>query len=88
MLCVHAEKQRARACRPSGQDVANDFAADVSEAKIAALEAIGQPRVVEPEQVQDGGLQVVGMNRLVDRRPAELVGRAIGEARLARRRRP
>ena len=40
----------------------DDFAAHVGQAEIAPLEAIRQPRVVEPQQVQDRGLQVVRMD--------------------------
>lgn len=47
----------------------------VSEPKITALEPIGQLRVVEAEQVQDRGVQVVNVDRVFRRVPADLVAR-------------
>ena len=37
-------------------------AVDVGEAEVAALEAVGELRVVEAEQMQDRGLEVVHMH--------------------------
>ena len=39
-----------------GQDAPDDFAVDVGETVIAALEAVGQAFVVEPELVHQRGL--------------------------------
>jgi hypothetical protein len=38
------------------QDLLNNFAMHVGQAEVAALEAIGQPLVVQAQQVQDRGL--------------------------------
>ena len=54
----------------SGQHVADHFAAHVGEAEIAPLEPVRQPRVVQSQQVQDRGLQVVRMDRLFDAEPS------------------
>jgi hypothetical protein len=42
----------------------------------------GQARVVEAEQVQDGGVQVVDVDDVVDRVVAVLIGRAVDDAAL------
>src|SRR3712207_5220871 len=51
-------------------------------ATVPAGEAVGEPLVVEAEQVQDGGVEVVDVDRLVRHGRAELVGRAVDQARL------
>ena len=53
---------------------------DVGEAEVAALEAVGQLRVVEAEQVQDRRLQVVDVDLVLDGGEAELVGLRRGSA--------
>ena len=52
-------------CR-SGEDPLRDAAGGVGQAEVAAGVAERQPRVVQPEQVQDGGVQVVGVHRPLD----------------------
>src|SRR5262245_37646412 len=49
----------------SGQQIANHVAVHVGQAEVAALEAIGQLLVVDAEAVQDRGVQVVDVHRLV-----------------------
>ena len=66
--------------RASRQQVADHVAGDVGEAEVAAAEAIGQPLVVDAEQVQDGGVQVVDVDRVRGDVVAEVVGRAVGDA--------
>ena len=48
-------------CAPhmSGQDFGNDMALDVGEPAIEAIVAVGEPFVVEAEEVEDGGVGVV-----------------------------
>src|SRR5437588_1383890 len=48
--------------RSSRQDVTHDGAADVGQAEIAAGVAVGQPLVVEAQQVQHCRVQVVDMH--------------------------
>ena len=60
------------------QKFPDDLAADVGQAEVAALEAVGQPRVVEAEQVQDRGVQVVDVDLVLDGVEAEVVGLAVG----------
>ena len=47
----------------SGEEVVDDVPVDVGQAVAAALELVGQPRMVHPQQVQDRGLQVVDVDR-------------------------
>src|SRR5689334_13499171 len=46
----------------SRQELRHDLAADVGQAEIAALETVGQLRVIEAEEVQDRGVQVVDVD--------------------------
>jgi hypothetical protein len=52
----------------------DDVAVDVGQPEIAALEAVGQPLVVEAQQVQDGGLQVVDVDLVPSDAETQLVG--------------
>ena len=49
----------------------------VGQPEVAAGVAVGQPLVVEAEQVQHRGVKIVDVNRLVDNRPADFVGLTI-----------
>ena len=72
----------------SCQNRSHDFAGNVGQAEVAALVAVGEPLVVDAQQVQHRGVQVVDVDEVVDGVVAELVGRAVGDARLECRRRP
>ncbi len=48
----------------------------VRQANIQPLELTHQPVMVEAEQVQNGGVQVVDVDRVFDRRPTDVVGAA------------
>ncbi len=48
------------------QDLADYAAGDVRQAEVATLKAVGQPCVVDAEQVQNRGVQVVDMHRVFD----------------------
>ena len=50
------------------QDPLHHLAMHVGEAVVAALEAVGQLRVVEAEQVQDRRLQIVDVDSVLRRR--------------------
>ncbi len=50
---------------------------DVGQAEVAALEPVGQLRVVDAEQVQDRGLEVVDVDRVLGDVVAEVVGLAV-----------
>src|SRR5207253_3423784 len=64
----------------SGEDIFHHAAVDVGQPVVAPAVAVGQPLMVQPEQVQDGGMQVMDMDLVMDRVPTELVGSAVCEA--------
>ena len=59
---------------------------DVGQAEVAAGVAISELLVVEAHQVQDRGVQIVDMNRLLGGFEAELVGGAVNVPPRRRRR--
>src|SRR5690349_17255101 len=56
----------------------------VGEPEIAAAVTVRQFRVLDAEQVQDGGVDVVHVDRLLDGLEAEVVGSAVDRAALDR----
>ena len=48
--------------RGSGEDAPDHFAGDIGEAEAAAVVGVGQPLVIDPEQVQDRRVQVVDVD--------------------------
>jgi len=70
------------AARVSGQDWPDDFAIHVGEPIIAALETVGQFRMVDAQAVQDRGVQVVNRDRVLDDVEAVVIGFAVHGARL------
>src|SRR3954447_3951653 len=80
---VIGESPRSGASREgSGQDLVHHPAVDVGQAEVAAGVAIRQTLVVEPEQVEDRGVQVVIVHLVLDRGEPELVGPAVADAPL------
>src|SRR2546425_4902907 len=62
---VAVERQAtSRTPPPSPQDLTYHAATDISQPKVPTLKAIGQAGVVDAQTVQNGGLQVVDMNRI------------------------
>ena len=53
----------------------------IRQPEIAALEAVAEAGVIEAEQVQDGGVQVVDVDFVLGGVEAEFVGLADGDAR-------
>src|SRR5208337_5004929 len=77
--CAAATKdasRRQRMVNRLGDNLWNQLAADIGEAHITAVEAIGQLGVIHAEQVQYGRVQVVNRCRLFGRFVAEVVGRS------------
>ena len=72
----------------SGNQFFDHVAVHVGQAEVAAGVAVGELLVVEAEQVQDRGVQVVDVDAVFDGLEAELVGGAVDVAAVARRRRP
>ena len=61
----------------SGDDFGHHLTMDIGESVIAALEAEGEPQVIESEEVEDGGVEVVDMESAVGGAEAEFVGGAV-----------
>src|SRR5688572_29522027 len=55
---------------------------DVGQPKIAALESVDQPFMVDTQAVQQSRVQIVNMNGLVDDVVAEVIGIAVNYASL------
>src|SRR5438552_1156018 len=55
----------------------NDFAGHVREPEIAPLEAVSERFVIEAEQVQERGVEIVDVHRIADDAPADLIGLAV-----------
>src|SRR5207253_1390871 len=64
------------------QDVLHYPPMDVRQPEVASGVAEGQALVVEAEEVQDGGLQVMDVDRVIDDVEAEVVGGTVGESAL------
>src|SRR5437762_10124401 len=64
----------------SDQEVFDEFAFNVGEAEIAALEAIGQFGVIESEEMQECGVKVVNVDLVFDDVESEFVGLAEADA--------
>src|SRR5438128_6406421 len=69
-------------CKLSRQQLRHDSAVDIGQPVVAALETVDELGVVEAEQVQYGGLQVVDMYLITGDREAKFVGRAVRVAAL------
>src|SRR5262245_654022 len=57
----------------SCQEFLDQLPVDVGEAEVAALRAEGELGVVDAEQMEDGGVQVVDVNAVLDGVEAEVV---------------
>src|SRR5579885_1727362 len=62
--------------RASGQNLLDQLAVNVGQAEVASGVAISKLRVIEAQQVEHRGMQVVDMHAVLDRLEAEFVGRA------------
>ena len=50
----------------SGQDARHQLAMHVRQSEVSALIAVGQSFVVNSQQVQDGGVEVMNVNWIAD----------------------
>src|SRR5260221_12246071 len=62
------------------QNVLDHLPAHIGQAEVAAAVAVGEAFVVEAHQVEDGGVQVVGVGAFFLGTVAELVGGAVSHA--------
>src|SRR4051812_29926403 len=70
------------ATRFSGDNFFDDSPGNVCEPELAPLEQVSQLQVVNAQQVQDGGLQVVDVNAAFGHIKAEVVRTAVDVAAL------
>ncbi len=66
----------------SHQHTPNDISVHISQPSFGAVVIKGKPLVIEPEQVQDSGVQIVYGAHVFHRLVTELVGGAKAEAAL------
>ena len=64
----------------SGNELVYDIAVDVGQAEVAAIVAEREPLVIQAQQVEDGGMEVVMRDAVLNGVHAELVGCAVGNA--------
>jgi len=62
------------------QDGANDGTVDVGEAMVAAAVTVGQALVVESEAVEEGGVEIVDVDRVLHGLAPEIVGLPMDQA--------
>src|SRR3954451_7456630 len=63
---------------PSGEDVLDPMRLlDSGEAHVQAAELVGEAVVIDPEAVQDGGVQVAEVDGVLDDVVGEVVGGAV-----------
>src|SRR5437588_12879047 len=67
--------------RASGENIVNDVPVDVGEAAVYAVVAEGQLFVVDAEQVENGGVEVVAVGRRYSF-PGPLIAFTVGDATL------
>src|ERR1700722_19477851 len=60
----------------------NHLALHIGQSEIAALEAVGETLVVDPQTVEDGRLQIVNVHRVFDDIVGIVIGLAEGNAGL------
>ena len=59
---------------PLSDDLADNFAFDIGQPEIAALESIGEARVIEAQEMKNGGLQIVYVYTVAGDVKAEFIG--------------
>lgn len=63
----------------SGQDALHDVAVDIGQAEIATRMAIGESFVIEAQQVQHGGVQIMNVDAIFDSPISKFIGVPVGE---------
>ena len=63
-----------------GEDRCNEIAVDIRQSEVPALEAIGEFCVVDTEQVQDSGIEVVHVNGIFGDVVAIVIGFTVDSA--------
>src|SRR6266542_3597892 len=65
---------------PLGQDFSNNLAVHVGQPEVASAVAVGELCVIQAQQVQNRGVQIVDVNLVLHGLEAEIVGSAVGHA--------
>ena len=78
--CSLASFPLALLCPGSGDDVVDDVAVDVGGAEVAAGVAEGEFFVIEAEEVEDGGVEVVDVDGVLHGGEAEVIGGTVDVA--------
>ena len=79
---VHKRWQTSRVyCNASRQNLRHHVAPDVRQSVVAPLETVGELGVPDSQQMQDGRLEVVGVDRITHHVVAKVVRRSQGNAR-------
>src|SRR5438477_12941179 len=65
----------------SDEDAFDDFAMNVSEAKVATLKTVGEFFVIDAEAMQDCGIQVMDGHGILDDVVTKVVGLPVADAR-------
>ena len=63
-----------------GHDVFDHFAIDIGQPEVATSVSVGQTFVVDAEEVEDGGVEIVEVDFALDSTIAVFVGRSTGDA--------
>ena len=63
--------------KASCEDVLHHVSVHVGQSEVAPLELVGEPLVVDTEQVHDGGLEVMHVDLVLHDVEAEFVRRAV-----------
>src|ERR1700733_6254672 len=84
--CANAEQPNARSPaiqrHPLCDDVMDHLAGRIGKPEVAPAVSIGQLQMVDAEQIENGGGQVVHVNRLLNGLVSEVVGGAVCHAAL------
>ena len=78
-IAVQCRRTKRRALRKQSL---HDFAFNIRQPEVAALKTIGEFRVIEAEQMQKRGVQIVDMDFVLHDVKTEFVGFAQRDARL------
>ena len=65
-----------------GEDFANDVTVNVGQTSMRTIVIIGQPLMVQAEEMQDGRVEVMDVHHVFDGLVAEFIGRAEAETSL------
>src|SRR5438552_7522132 len=65
----------------SAQDSLNDLTMDIRQTPANAIVIVGQLLVIEAQQMQRRGMEIIRSHGILGRQAANVVGRSIGETR-------